>query len=356
MKILPRDKPLATRIGTAVLASPINVKTLMSTPLLATLLTIVYRAHQRVPADFAEFYDELFQILLVRHDRSKSGYERKRKTKLSDREFQQVFEAFAYKSKSEGLSSMGRAKARDLSAAAIKVHNLECDETHFLADISKVTCLLQEEGDRIEFLHQSVQEFFAARYVASRPDELASRFYSLLITQRKRAAWDQVLRFLAQIDKFRSYKYFYIPALRATLKHLESSAAVGTPERLTKLVADKIGVRQQMTQLEGAATPVARYGVFILDAKLPHRMDWVHNRLYNLLFGPKGIANSKWQACFDKQTDGQVVTYATIAVKCGVEKLLQEDIANSVQRLFEEATEMELQVRQMADASAFMGI
>lgn len=100
-KILPRDKPLALRVLNAVLESQAHVLALTSTPLLATLLTIVYRANQKIPADFSEFYDELFQILLIRHDRSKAGYERKRKTGLSDREIQQVFEAFCYKTRSE---------------------------------------------------------------------------------------------------------------------------------------------------------------------------------------------------------------------------------------------------------------
>lgn len=90
-KILPKDKNLAQRITDAILASPTQVASLAGTPLLATLLTIVYRANQKIPSDFAEFYEELFQILLIRHDRSKSGYERKRRTKISDREIQQIF-------------------------------------------------------------------------------------------------------------------------------------------------------------------------------------------------------------------------------------------------------------------------
>jgi predicted NACHT family NTPase len=79
-KILSKDKALAKRLCTAIENSNISISTLISTPMLATLLSIVYRANQKIPSDFAEFYNELFQILLVRHDRSKAGYERKRKT------------------------------------------------------------------------------------------------------------------------------------------------------------------------------------------------------------------------------------------------------------------------------------
>lgn len=118
-KILGKDKALALRLSNAVKKSR-SVAELASTPLLATLLTIVYRAHQRIPVDFSEFYDELFQILLVRHDRSKAGtYDRKRKTKLSDREIQQAFEGFSYKSKSDGTSSLDKTRAIELAKTSL---------------------------------------------------------------------------------------------------------------------------------------------------------------------------------------------------------------------------------------------
>lgn len=51
---------------TAALLQSNSVRAVASTPLLATLLTIVYRSTQRIPNDFSEFYDQLFQILLVK--------------------------------------------------------------------------------------------------------------------------------------------------------------------------------------------------------------------------------------------------------------------------------------------------
>lgn len=206
-KILGKDKVLAKRLCTAINSSKFAIGSLVSTPLLATLLTIVYRAHQKIPTDFAEFYDELFQILLVRHDRSKPGYERKRKTNLSDREMQQVFEAFCYKTKAQRLTSIPKQKALEISAESIKTVGCVCNETHFLNDIKNVTCLLSEEGSQVDFLHQSVQEFFAARYIVTRPDNVANKFYTNC-TNQKWDQWQQELMFLSRIDSYRASRDF----------------------------------------------------------------------------------------------------------------------------------------------------
>jgi len=354
-KILPRDKELAQRLSRAVTTPSSNVKSLASTPLLATLLTIVYRAHQKIPADFAEFYDELFQILLVRHDRAKPGYERKRRTKLSDREIQSGFEAFSYKSKSDGASSIARTRALELAAGSLAAQKLQADESHFLADIIKVTCLLQEDGGRIEYLHQSVQEFFAARYVQSRPEEIATRFYQQLIAQKRWYSWDQVLRFLSQIDKHRSSQYFFIPALEMTLAYLESDSVVASPQRLRELISDEIGVKQNMVEDQKHRKKVPKYMVHRIRGRGLYRLDWVQSNIFNLLFGQSPGAKG-WQACFQPSVDGVVATYTQIAAHCGMTIQLEQTLTSSVGALKSDLKFHRERVLSLSASASFMGL
>lgn len=355
-KILPRDRALAENITRAVTQSPTQVKNLASTPLLATLMTIVYRAHQRIPTDLSEFYDELFQILLVRHDRSKSGYERKRKTKLSDRDIQQAFEAFCYKCKAEKLISIPREKAQELASAAISALQLVADEGHFLTDIVKVTCLLQEEGGRYEFLHQSVQEFFASRYIASRPDDVARAFYGLVMSQGQWAAWDHVLRFLAQIDRYRASQYFFIPALAQTLSYLESLGTVASSTKLRTLLSDIVGVVQLLETADGKPSASPTYSVTsATDAQKLFRIHLVQQSMFNTLFGVRGTARD-WKKCFDGSTHGQRVSYSTIAANCGAEKALDECLIQFVSNLQSELAEHRARVRLFDESKGFMGL
>jgi predicted NACHT family NTPase len=208
-KILSKDKTLAKRLCTAIENSNISISTLISTPMLATLLSIVYRANQKIPSDFAEFYNELFQILLVRHDRSKAGYERKRKTNLSDREIQMIFEAFCFKIKAQKITTITKQKALEIASESIKSIGCICNESHFLTDIKNVTCLLNEEGLELNFVHQSVQEFFAAKYISSRPENVSVQFYGTCLNNQRWLQWRQELIFLTKIDDYRSRKYFF---------------------------------------------------------------------------------------------------------------------------------------------------
>jgi hypothetical protein len=331
-KVLPHDEILASRLYHAALAPNSQIKNLVSTPLLATLLTIVYRVNQKIPSNFSDFYDELFQILLVRHDRAKPGYERRRKTKLSDRELQQAFEAYCYKQKAGQIVSISRTKALEIASASIRALNLESDEGHFLSDIIKITCLLQEEGGQIEFLHQSIQEFFAAKYISSRPQEVASKFYILNLDGTKRQPWEQVLVYLMQIDQYRSSEYFYIPVLTNTLAHLQSLEEQSAPEKLRELISDKIGVTQLISMIDGRVA--AQYKVSRLDSAELYGIKELFSSIFQVLFNkPPSYKKKRWSSCFDRITDQQFLSYTDIAVQCGEIEALDRHLRDRIAKL-----------------------
>lgn len=209
-KKITKDPHFSVRIHAAIRSSPTKIRELVTTPLLATLLAISYRSVQKIPLGFSEFYDDLFQILLIRHDASKLGWRRHRKSKLDDRQIQQIFEAFCFSTRRRQLASVDYEAAYNLTVSSIEETGFEAEPQAFLDDIKKITCLLIEEGKKISFVHASVQEFFAARYIKTRTDVVARRFYAQVL-EKKWQQWLEELNFLRQIDAHRANKYFYIP-------------------------------------------------------------------------------------------------------------------------------------------------
>lgn len=61
-----------------------EIRGLLTTPLMLTLLVILYKTIQTIPETLPRFYEELFDVLFYRHDHSKPGFRRKRFTKLDD--------------------------------------------------------------------------------------------------------------------------------------------------------------------------------------------------------------------------------------------------------------------------------
>lgn len=331
-KVMPEDELLAKRLYYAVTSPKSTIANLIRTPLLATLLTIVYRVNQKIPSDFSDFYDELFQILLVRHDRSKPGYERKRKTKLSDRELQQVFEAYCYKLKAQHTSSVSKSKALEFASASVEALNLQADEGHFLEDIIKITCLLQEEGGQIDFLHQSIQEFFAAKYISSRPDPIASKFYTLNLDDSKRKQWDQILPFLMQLDQYRSSQHFFVPAIKNTLIGLESLESPAPAERLRELITDKVGVIQLISP--GNSPHSVKYERKITEDLHCYGVNELLSFMYQMLFDTSLSSKKKrWYTCFDRSTNQQFKSYTEIAVHRGEEGALDARLSDWLMQL-----------------------
>lgn len=308
-----RDDDLVRRLVAAISTSPTKIKELVSTPLLATLLAISYRAAHRIPLDFSEFYEELFQILLVRHDGSKLGWRRQRNSKLNDREIQQIFEAFCFASRKKQTSAMDRDVTLNIASESIRECKSAVDPTDFLDDIRKITCLLVEEGKKTHFVHTSVQEFFASRYIKTRPESVAKKFYEQLLAG-KWDKWKQEIEFLRQIDNHRISKYFLIPDLDLTIKHFLGEHKAVTQELVEKYL-DSLSVRKKKVSREGVESD--HYYVSITRPRATYSYAALDARLYATLFHTQEGTEKNWRVAFDQNPNIELRTYRQIAADKG---------------------------------------
>jgi hypothetical protein len=155
----------------------------------------------------------LFLLLLERHDKTKAGYVRPRKSKLSDLVLQEFFSALSFytrKYETTAHSSELKKAARE----ALKLSGQGGDAELALKDIVEITCLIQIEGDNWKFVHKSVQEYHAALFIKQQPDEIASRFYASMQKEANWSRWGEELEFLSEMDKYRYLKMFRIPIKR----------------------------------------------------------------------------------------------------------------------------------------------
>lgn len=183
-----------------------KMKGLLQTPLLVTLLVIRYKSYPELPQQMSDFYDSLFQVLLQRHDGSKPGYKRQRKTPLNDMQCRWLFETFCFLSKSHKGKQLTQSVVYDLASNAIAERAYNAAPEDFLTDIVKVTCLLVKDGEEHRFIHKSIQEYFAACYIQRRPNVVAEGIYKKLFSQSLSWRFSQELQFLSEIDRYRYFK------------------------------------------------------------------------------------------------------------------------------------------------------
>ncbi|KAB0324982.1 NACHT domain-containing protein [Janthinobacterium sp. PLB04] len=312
-KKITKDEEFTNRLVNAITASPVKIKELVKTPLLATLLAISYQTAHKIPLDFAEFYDELFQILLVRHDGSKLGWRRQRKTKLNDREIQQIFEAFCFATRRRQTITLDRENAYQFAIESIRECDVTSDPQGFIEDVKNITCLLVDEAKKINFVHASVQEFFAARYIKTRTEPVAEKFYSQLLAG-KWANWMEEIQFLRQIDTHRSTKYFILPDIEKTIKDI-----LFTSDKITKDTIDNylktLLVKKRITLRDGVSAE--NYYIDKKQRVNTYHYQIINTKIYSILFRQNFPGENNWRSGFQQQPEKTTRSYFEICIDKG---------------------------------------
>lgn len=222
LKGLGLDTYRVVEVVNAINSSPQKVSGLITTPLMLTLVVFVYQAEKQIPDDLSVFFEKLFYTVFTRHDRLKPAFEREHYSGLSERKLQSLFEAFCFMCMQAGYSrTLSPFQFLDaFELAQSYVEGAKCAENDFKKDITKVACLMLEEGvGEITFLHKSIVEYHAAAFIKSCDDEFASRFYTLAAEEWTR--WDECLGFLSSVDSYRYSRYFEIPNLESAIALFE---------------------------------------------------------------------------------------------------------------------------------------
>jgi len=210
-----------TEVVDALLACPEHIKGIISTPLMLTLVIVVYQTEKEIPLSLADFFDKLFGIVFTKHDKLKAGFNRQHYSGLPERRLRQLFDAFCFMAvQTGGGRSLTRRQFNFAFDNALKyVPECKCDIELFRKDITKVACLLIEEGlDLTTFLHKSILDYHAAAFVRELPDVRADAFYKAAAEKYRR--WQQVLSFLNVIDRSRHSSMYYLKTMETPYSEL----------------------------------------------------------------------------------------------------------------------------------------
>jgi hypothetical protein len=141
-----------------------NHNSFASIPLLCILMVIVYARYGFLSNNLADFYQQSFEAVLFRHDRSKDFFVRSFSSGLSVTEFESIFSCFCFRSYIDDSRSFSRNEALGYIRRASETENIQCDSHSVLRDFVECACVLIKDGTSYRFSHRSFQEYFSARY------------------------------------------------------------------------------------------------------------------------------------------------------------------------------------------------
>ena len=212
---MAHDEKTASEIVKGVRRAEGRIAQLLTTPLMVALLMLRYRVDQSIPENAIAFYGDLFNLLLLRHDKTKAGYVRTRKSQVGDAALLEIFNGICYLTRKGGQGAFTLNELHKYAKDAVTIADQRCSADKVVADIIEITCLIIEEGGECKFIHRSLQEYHAACFIKEQPDDSVAKFYKAARSFFQ--PWEQELEFLSMIDKYRFFKFFLIPDIHAAL-------------------------------------------------------------------------------------------------------------------------------------------
>lgn len=147
-----------------------DLQGVLVTPLMVNFYFYLYRTEQIKGTDITLFYEKLFDLTLRKHDGTKLVYRRDYVTKLTPVELQSVFECICFLSCRQKTFFFNEYKFIELIGAAIRFQKIDCSENDLIRDLTTGICFICREGQSYAFLHTSIPEFFAAKFVLKNID------------------------------------------------------------------------------------------------------------------------------------------------------------------------------------------
>ena len=195
----------------------------MSSPLLLSMFILTFNEHPELPQKKSSFYYNVFDTLHSKHDaKSKSGgYQHEKKTKLSEDDIRKVLEAYCFVSYLQSVFEFSPQYIHITITKMLKSLNLSFDVDDLIYDLSVSVSLWVQDGTSYTFPHRSLQEFFAASYIANSREDIKATIYGDRLKKIKNVESQNFWELCEELDESCFTQYFLIPTMEEYLRSLE---------------------------------------------------------------------------------------------------------------------------------------
>ena len=211
LKKIDKNKERSERLSVAINESTSEVLSVLNTPLMLTLLSKIHSAYNHIPETFIDFYEKLFMAMYRDHDDTKPGFSRRIRSGLNPNQVESVFSLFSFFCSVDEKFSFCESDCYRIMSKAADTLNYDPDVSGLMNDVVDVACMLVKDGGDYYFIHKSICEYYAAKYIKSKDDGFKEIFYGKVLKNFN--SWAQQLEYLRNIDAVPFYKYFYMPHL-----------------------------------------------------------------------------------------------------------------------------------------------
>jgi hypothetical protein len=200
----------------------------LQVPLLNAILLMCYGEFLYLSDNTSSFYDQAFEVLYRRHDRTK-GLRRKHFSNLDYNQFRSVIGAFCYKTFISHTVSFTEQEFNTFLTKAANISNLSSDSTDLAQDLTESVPLLHRDGLNIFFIHRTFQEYFTSKFMVSYRGSDVYRVYDAALVN---VMSTNVAKMAANLDIDGIEREWILPKLQNSINELDKMESTDLHSRL----------------------------------------------------------------------------------------------------------------------------
>lgn len=194
-----------------------NIQSFFKNPLLLTLYIMAYSKNSSIPNKKYVFYRRVFDVLFAEHDSAtKIGYEREIRTQLNQESLEDVLQTFCFLSFFESEFDFKKDYIFKLLNIIKDKTSFKFRNNDFIEDMKLSVGLWSEDCGVYGFSHRSMQEYFAAVYLANMNSiENKKKVYNKILNFVSERAFDSTnfLSLCYEMDKSFFIESYSIPII-----------------------------------------------------------------------------------------------------------------------------------------------
>ena len=215
---LPFDSEIKERFSNSINKDLfISHKEFLQIPLLALIMLLTFGDVGKISKETHEFFEDAFNVVWMRHDSRKEGYERHRYTDLNRSEFLRIIAAFSISSYISQHFELRFDQLETHLENAKSITDIDIKTDDFIKDATISTSLLLKDGLYIRHIHKLFHEYFSAVFICHTDDSTANK---LLHNIWFRQETDSVVSICLSIDQEKIERTFLNEKIHNTIYNM----------------------------------------------------------------------------------------------------------------------------------------
>lgn len=200
-----------------------GIQEYLKTPLLVSLLYAAFNYKHTIPLKKHLFYEQVFDAFFARHDLTKEGgCVHDKLSKLDSDDFERVLRLLGLDCmKSQNVEFQRDDLENIVERSKRFLPDLNFNSTDFVDDLIHSVPLFCRDGAFLKWVHKSMQEFFAARFIYMDTKGEQDDVLKAILNSRKLNSYYNMLDIYYDIDNYGFQKNLTLPLLEEYVRHYE---------------------------------------------------------------------------------------------------------------------------------------